>query len=548
MIHRIREHYRNPDENRINWKLVQKEYEDPIETYVLDCFDSIHDVLPNISMVGNQFITDVNSVDISSYDRTRSKKPKDQEQKYYQIKNSRVGELIMNFHVDDEFHGKPIELDYQVKELIPIPDEHGDMLLKGVNYTPQYQLTETSTYVTSTDLVMKSLMPNKVRKVPVTIRSNKGDTYTTHAFETYVMDSFVNLLLYYFADMSVFDALEYFNVGAYISVLPTETVEETGYRPECMYFPCGNDIMVEVNSEAFMTSEYIRNIAGTVIDCIGTNMTWDNILSPEKWTIRIGGTKKTAKPEAHKELGSRYRVLYNRMLDKSSRKTLRTTWHSKENIYNIFRWICQNYDALRRKDNLDILNKRLRCNQYYGFSVNTVISEHIKKFVNTSVNTEEALINKYKVFFSFRGNEVISKMHKSGLIKFNDLVNDLTFFQRLKVTMNGPNALGNKNARNIAARQRALHPSHIGILGLDVCSASDPGITNYINPLCQTDGLFFKNSPPEPEDGFYNVAAELGLIKGDGDVVQIDPILFNNSLELLDHVSVKLVQSDAANN
>ena len=101
--------------------------------------------------------------------------------------------------------------------------------------------------------------------------------------------------------------------------------------------------------------------------------------------------------------------------------------------------------------------------------------------------------------------------------------------------------MGNKNSRNIAARQRALHPSHIGILGLDTCSASDPGITNYINPLCETDGLFFKGAPPEPEDAFYKLMVELGIISTDPsnpDIITIDPVKFNNTLEFNDHISI----------
>ena len=108
--------------------------------------------------------------------------------------------------------------------------------------------------------------------------------------------------------------------------------------------------------------------------------------------------------------------------------------------------------------------------------------------------------------------------------------------------MKVPNSLGNKNSRNIAARQRALHPSHIGILGLDTCSASDPGITNYINPLCETDGLFFKDAAPEPEDAFYNLMTELGFITGENEAITIDPVLFNNTLEFIDHISVKPIE------
>jgi hypothetical protein len=385
---------------------MNREFEKPIEEYVVDCFSSIHDVIDTITFVDSKFIIDVDKMEMSSYERTRSRKQADKKQKFVHVEQSRVGELIMKFHVSDEFEGSPVELDYTVRELIPIPDEHGKLLLKGVSYTPQYQLTETSTYVTSSNLVMKSLMPIRVKKQALEIRTDTGDFYNVHSFHAYMMDEFVNIFLYYFAKMGVNDTLEYFNVGQFVSVLPTSEITEHGKIPYDIYIECNKNIMIEVNRSAFFASEYIRNIIGTIVETIQPRTTFEELEDKDAWKTKIGATKKTAKKEAHNELGNRYQTLFARMQDKSSRETLRTTMHNKDTIYNIIRWICQNYDELRSKDNMDILYKRLRCNQYIGFSVNLIISDHIKKFVNTTAITKEALITKYKNFFSFKGNEV----------------------------------------------------------------------------------------------------------------------------------------------
>ena len=414
MIHRIYEHYKNPDENRINQPLMNREFEKPIEDYVVDCFASIPDVIDTIKLVDSKFTIDVDKLDTSIYDRTRSKRQADIKQKFVHVEQSRVGELVMKFHVSDKFNDTPVELDYTIKMLIPIPDEHGKLLLKGVSYTPQYQLTETSTYVTSSNLVMKSLMPIRIKKVGIEIRTDTGEFYNVHAFHCYMMDDFVNIFYYYFAKFGIDDTIEYFNVGKYIAILPMEEIIDNGKHPTCMYFECNKNIVIEVNKDAFFASEYIRNIVGTIFEICGGKSTYEEILDKEAWVTKIGATKKTAKKEAHTELGNRYRILFTRMQDKSSRETLRTTWHNKESIYNIIRCICQHYEQLRVKDNLDISYKRLRCNQYIGFSINLIISDHIKKFVNTTVITKDALINKYKNFFAFKGNEVISKIHTSG--------------------------------------------------------------------------------------------------------------------------------------
>ena len=107
MIQRIYEHYKNPDEDRINKKLMNREFEKPIEEYVTDCFASIQDVLDTITLVDSSFTIDVDKMDTSFYDRTRSKKKGDKKQKYVHIEKNRVGELILNFHVSDVFKPTP---------------------------------------------------------------------------------------------------------------------------------------------------------------------------------------------------------------------------------------------------------------------------------------------------------------------------------------------------------------------------------------------------------------------------------------------------------
>ena len=66
MLHRIYKHYKNPDEERINKPLMNREFEKPIEDYVVDCFSSIQDVLKTIKLVEHKFTIDVDKIE-SSY-------------------------------------------------------------------------------------------------------------------------------------------------------------------------------------------------------------------------------------------------------------------------------------------------------------------------------------------------------------------------------------------------------------------------------------------------------------------------------------------------
>lgn len=564
MLHRIYEHYKNPDENRINYGLMNREYEKGLEEYIIEGFESIHDVLDTITMTGHEFVVDATEINISAYDNIRPaikreekkqrkfKKQPIKDQKDYKrvsINESRVGELYMHFDVHDVYEGdngkEPIDLQYTVKMLVPIPDNNGRMLLKGVEYTSQYQIAETSTYVTAGTVVMRSLMPIRVRQISTNVQDDDGNMYIVHSFQLFMISDFTNIFYFYFAKYGITNTLELFNVGQFIKVLPMYEITVHKKLPHCIYFPVGSDSVIEVVKVAFFQSDYIQSIVGTIADAIEPKITYEELFKDTVWISDIGNIRKSAKKDAFLELGKRYQILFNRMLDKSSRNSLRLQDHNKDTIYHIVRWMCQNYKSLRKKDNLDIMCKKLKCYQYIASLINENISEKIKRFVSTETPTKDRLINKYKVFFTYRGNEIISKIHKSGLVKYDDLVNDLTFFQKLKVTMKGPNALGNNNSRNISAKYRALHPSHIGILGIDTCSASDPGITNYINPLCETDGLFFKDTPPEPEDFFIRLMLDLGMIHPEESEngITIDPILFNNTLETVDNITVNKISN-----
>ena len=128
-------------------------------------------------------------------------------------------------------------------------------------------------------------------------------------------------------------------------------------------------------------------------------------------------------------------------------------------------------------------------------------------------------------------------------MRYDDLVNDMDVYQKLKITQKGPNSSGSKSdSKTISSKRRGLHPSHLGRQDIDVCSASDPGLTNYITPLCQTDGLYFKDAPPEPEDFYIRFKKELGEITEDGSILIIDPIKYNNVLEAVSNCHIMEMQ------
>ena len=64
-------------------------------------------------------------------------------------------------------------------------------------------------------------------------------------------------------------------------------------------------------------------------------------------------------------------------------------------------------------------------------------------------------------------------MHSSGILRFEDAVNDMSFFSKYKFTNKGPHALGSNNSNNISIKYRDLHPSHLSHIDVLVCGNSD---------------------------------------------------------------------------
>lgn len=520
---------------------MNREFERSLQDYCVDCFKSISSVLKEIELIDYNFIIDVDKVDQNNYERTRSNKQKDKQQRYAYIAQSRVGELILKFrvyfdYVDVDPEKSVVkELYYTVKMLIPIPDEHGYLLIKGKRYLFQYQLTESTTYTTSSALVLKSLMPIQIRKKKLFMKDIYGTEYELHSFEVLVFKKYENPMYFYFATMGWSNALEYLSIGQYITVVNDYDEEDDKY----IYFKVSTSVTLKVKRKA-MASDYVRSMLGTIGAVLNNRMTMENIHDTDMWICKIGAFKTNTAKSSHLELGKRYIILFNRMLDESNKEGLRLTMYNRRDVYAIIRWLMQNFKECWNKDNLDILNKRLRCNECINSLLNTIISDKIKRFVNTTANTAEKLEHKYDTLFSFRGNEIITKAHSSGLMRFDELVNDMDFFQKFKFTQKGANSAGNRSSKTISSRQRALHPSHLGRLDLNVCGASDPGLTNYIVPTCETDGLYFKDAPPEPESFYYNLKKELGELDEEGAMVLIvDPIKYNNVLDTISQIEFR---------
>ena len=54
MLHLIKEYYRNPEEDKLNYPLINREYDKDINEYINACFESISSVLDEIKLIDSK--------------------------------------------------------------------------------------------------------------------------------------------------------------------------------------------------------------------------------------------------------------------------------------------------------------------------------------------------------------------------------------------------------------------------------------------------------------------------------------------------------------
>lgn len=500
--------YQNPNEDRINYKLINREYDKPLIEYINDSAKSL-EVLKNIEFIGSEFVEFESQIDNNKYEKRRKSKDKKnkQEIKYMNMEDSRVGELILKFKItfkgETEIIEKPI--------LIPLPDEDGYYQIKGKRYILMYQLVDASTYVNKQSVVLKSIMPIFLTRRSCTKKDTEGVEYTRAIYTTKVFKNDVNIMYFYFAKIGFDNTLKYLMVERYMSL--TNKVTDT---EEYIYFKISDKFYLKVIRRVFESSAYVSSVAFMILAICNSKVNADNIDSKYMWLEKIGGIFSISTNQYEK--GKNILIFLDRMLDETTKSTLRIDEIHKKSMYSILRWQLQNFNELKKKDNMDMANKRLRDSEYIASLLNQELSRRLLPAINSGRKLSK---EKIKDVFKFPGEILISQLYRSGLFRYDDQVNDMDFFSKLRFTTKGPNSLGGKNTNSLSASVRGLHPSMLGRIDLNVVGTSDPGTGGVLTPFCETHGLYFSDKV-EPEAGKFNIEKENAKFDGENGAMVID--------------------------
>lgn len=471
-------------EKELNHDLMNKTSDAPLVEYVMDSWKSL-EVVPNIKIQDFKYSERESDIDINDHVFKREKKKKKKERyRYKYINDDRYGKLTVSILVGvvetNSATGEKFIHEYPITKsmLIPLQDKtDGTFYIKGKKYYLIYQMVEKSTYTSNSSITLKSLMPiavkrnvvqassienisgeDEVRKSHVSKTDLNGVTYTLPSYSVYVFRKEIPVILFYLARGINF-TLNYLEVQNAIQVIDSVDFID----PEFIYFKISNECFIKVNKELFDKYPYIQSVVGGLIQVTSKRTNLEQLESSKVWIKKISSTENYEK-------GKDILKFFNRLLDETTKKILKVDDHHKEDIYSLLRWMMQEFNELRLKDNMDLCNKRLRCNEY----VASLLTKEFSKRLNTIISLgDKATIDNFRNIFKFPGDILIQKMHTSGILRFDDSVNDMSFFSKFKYTNKGPHSAGGKNGNTIGIRYRGLHPSFLGNIDVLVCGNSD---------------------------------------------------------------------------
>lgn len=488
--------YVNENEERFNLPLINREYDDDLVNYIVDCCKSL-EVLEYIKFVGYKHITDESKINTNDYinAKSRTKLKKNDPTKYMYIRDSRYTELQLTFELTCGGESKTITK----KLLIPVHDDNMFYTIKGNKYFLLYQVVDSSTYKTKSTTVLKSMIPVCIRVKQYSYKSTNNDIITAPIYTIDIFRKDMNIMLFYLAKFGLSKTLKYFSVDKLLFFTNINDNDDN-----FIYFSINTRLYIKVNKYFFNKYVYVKSITFMFLTLMTNRISIENIIDKDFWINEIG-SYGTDNKNIKYEKGKTTMVFFDRIIDSTTRKILKLHKINKSDTYSIVRWMVQNFTEIRKKDNMDLGNKRLRCNETIASFLTKIFSDRVNRVISMG---SKATLKNVEEIFKFQGDLILTQMHNSNLLRYDDSINDLDVFGKLKITFKGPNSLGNNNDKNISIKYRGLDPSYLGRLDINVCGTSDPGTSAILTPFCKTHGLYF-SSENEPEEFKYKFDKEI---------------------------------------
>ena len=500
MIKMLSDYCRSFDD-KLNLPLIRRELDKPLYLYVYETIKSL-EVFDSVKIIGYEYKEMPNDIKMNEYQRTRSqngKKVQEESVEVMHMTESRVNELTIHYELSidtkaEDGTTKVVSKKYSKNILIPVADDDGYYMLKGKRYILMYQLVDSTTYSTSNSVVLKSIMPIVLKRKSKVIHDVDRNPFTIPVYSTAIFKNEINMMLLFFAKMGFKEGLMYLSMDKVISLTTSLDDDLDKY----VYFKISQEAFVKVNRFAFDESTEVKSVAGMILDAVNNRATVKDMLDTNFWLEKLGHQPNIQQPNFKRAKARNLLLSVDRMMDMTTRRVLNIAADHKDSMYSALRWMFMNYNELKSKRIMDITNKRLRDNEYIASLMTRELSNTLYRIMSKVRKPQSRSLNTLEELFSFRGDILINNLYNSGLFKFDDVVNDMDFWNKLKYTIKGPNSQGGSSGKTIATCQRGIDPSFVGRIDLNVVGNSDPGATGVLTPFIETYGLNISDKK-EPE-------------------------------------------------
>lgn len=540
MLNYIHE-YPNPAADEFNEDFILAKDDIPLTdfvTMVMKDFETIE----NIEILDVTIVADQDEVDYNYHTININFKKKHLDQieipRNKFVSESRFMEMIFRIKITTNLHESVIE-----KHILLPVEKDGVFLINSKIWKPIWQLCDASTYTQRGKVTFKSRMPiiiYQTKNRMIADSTGKVWNLTSHS---YALDTkskrkgakkktkFINPMMIFAAKMGMREAVKFFNMEGIIEFV--NKVDED-LLDVCTYFPI-DTVFIKVPTKLLEKYDLVRHVACMLVYCSSRDFPvhWDDLENKEYWICRIGyiGSIKNKNIMSFRDKGYTTIHMIERLYDSVSEQQLRLPHMYKQNVYYILYWMILNFDVLKARNNMDMMNKRVRRNEYIVMSsLGKKVAENINKLIEkkskSKMNTMDTLLE----LFNFPSDIILSGTKNiSDVVKSDDIVNDMSFLQDLAYSSKGPNSLGENSSKMISAKYRYLHPSQLGILDLNVSSNSDPGMSGSFVPFVKLYDRFYFNPEQEPCDAEYNALKELHeCLKSDKTLIKQFPQLKDN--------------------
>lgn len=489
-------------DDKLNLPLINRELDKDLYLYVYEAIKSL-EVFECIKILGYEYNDKENDIKLGEYVRTRQtggKKVKEDPVQVMYIAENRMGELKIKYELSIDVKQEDGTMKLESKQytkniLIPLKDPEGYYTLKGKRYILMYQLVDATTYTTANSIVLKSIMPIHLKRKAKTIMDIDRRPYSVPIYSTVVFRNEINILGLYFAKMGLFETLKYFSMDRLISFVENT---DDGVDDRYVYFKISQKITIRVHRAVFENNKEVRSVVGMILDVTSNRLTLDQIFDRNFWLEKLGTQQNVQQASFRRAKAENLLLSVDRMIDMTTRRVLNIAPDHKDSMYSALRWMFMNYDDLKNKRIMDITHKRLRDNEYIQSLMTNTLSTRLYRAMGKVKKPQSRNLETLEDIFSFKGDILINELYNSGLFKYDDVVNDMDFWNKLKYTIKGPNSQGGKSGKTIATCQRGTDPSFIGRIGMNVVGNSDPGATGVLTPFIQTHGLSMSDKD-EPE-------------------------------------------------